>query len=144
MATSVAILAQMKRRAQAKSDVLRRSKVLKRPAAVLKRPASAAICNASQWPLVAPRVEDAIMRGQQDTAAQATLGRLAILQCEESRAAEPFHSEGFVEGMVASRVLPRCEHVHPRGLAAPRIALVNPDTVAELYRGGLRWWGGWR
>ena len=70
MATSVAILAQMDP-IQARSDVFGRFKgLLKRPAAsVLKRPASAAICNASQWPVVAPRVEDAIMRGQQGISA---------------------------------------------------------------------------
>ena len=70
MATSVAILAQMDP-IQARSDVLGRSKGLrKRPAAhVLKRPASAAISNAWQLPLVAPRVRDAIMRGQQGISA---------------------------------------------------------------------------
>ena len=81
MATSVAILAQMKRRAQARSDEHRRSKVLKRPAAVLKRPASAAICNASQWPLVAPRVEDAIRRGQQGISAY--IPKLLALQTDD-------------------------------------------------------------
>ena len=70
MATSVAILAQMDPN-QARSDVFGRSKGLrKRPAAhVLKRPASAAISNASQLPKVAPRVQDAILRGHQGISA---------------------------------------------------------------------------